>query len=313
MLVYPSRTWRLGSLIMTLLLGGCATQHPPVNQPVAEFGRAAASLASTYETALVNRPASLCESSRTLTLVLTEPHFDALSMAADDALRSCRQLLGEQRVRSVVARAVAAYGRQLALLAGADPSALDADLKAIGKQVKGIADEAGTPTFGPARIDALTRLASLLSEMALGTRSRRLTRRLIDDAQAPLDSLVDEMRLWTEGTVLPRLQSAIARRQDALRLTLVPASDQQTVSGALTLPGITYATRMAQLSLLTDIETLQAEQASARRFSLAAVGLMAAHRGLGDAVERVSSQAQIDALQTFIELVHDLQTATAGR
>jgi hypothetical protein len=309
MFAYPPRSWRLGSLITAGLLGGCATP----NQPVAEFGRAAASLATTYETTLVSRPAGLCESSRTLTLVLTEARFDARSLAADEAIRSCRQLVREQGLRSVVARAVGAYGRQLALLAGADPSALDADLKSIGKQAKAIADEAGTPTFDAARIDALSRLASLLGELALGTQSRRLTRRLIDEAQAPLESLVDEMRLWTEGTVLPRLQSAIARRQDALRLTLVPASDQQTVSGAMALPGITYATRMAQLSLLTDIETLQAEQASARRFSLAAAGLLAAHRGLGDAVERVGSQAQIDALQTFIELVRELQTATAER
>ena len=303
----PTNSPRLGLMAaaaLSLLLGACAMQ----NQPVSDFGRAATKLAASYAP-ILNRPASLCEESRTLALILTEPSFDVRALGADEAIRLCRQLQAEQRVRAVVASSIGAYGQQLAVLAGADPRALDADIAAIGEQAKAVADQGGTPTFDGARVDALTRLVTLLADMVRGRQAQRLTRQLIADAQGPLDSLVTEMGLWTEGMVLPRLQTAIARREDALRLALVPASDRSAVPGAQALPGITYTTRLAQFTLLKEIEALKAEQAAAQGFSQAATALLVAHRGLGDAIGHVSTQAQLSALKAFIDQVRGLRDA----
>ena len=291
------------ALTAALVLAGCATH----NQPVADFGQAAAALAERYRPVL-NRPATLCEDSRLLELILTEPRFDAQALGDDGPLRLCRQLREDEAVRSVVADAIQAYGEQLALLAGADPRALNADIAAVSKQAQAIADRGGTPLFDGARVDALSKLVSLVAGLVRQQQAQKLTRELIEQAQGPLDSLVGELTLWSQGTVLPRLQTALQRRQTALR-SLVAASDLGLAPGAQALPALVTPARLAQFTLLKDMEALKAEQASTQRFISAAQALLLSHRGLGDAIGQTSSQAQLAALKAFVDQVRDLRSA----
>lgn len=288
-----------------LLLTGCAFN----SQPVADFGKATATLTESYRSILV-RPAGLCEDARLLKLALTEVQFDAQALASTDpAVLLCRQLRDEQNARAVVAEAVSAYGRNLALLAGADPGALTADIEAVAAKAKALQDRGGTPAFNGDRIDALSKLVTVVVSMVRGQQARQLTRDVVAQAQAPLERLVTEMAVWTQGTVLPRLNSAIEQRELALAGGLVKASDRAEVPGAMALPGVVYPTRMAQYLLLKDIAALRAEKKSAEAFGAAAASLLEAHRGLGDAINEASTEAQIKALKGFIDQVRDVRDA----
>lgn len=286
-------------------LAGCAFN----SKPVASFGKATASLTESYRP-LLKRPSGLCEEDALLKALFTDPKFDVRPMATPSGiLKPCQGLQAEQQARAVVVEAVGAYGKQLALLAGADPGALTADIEAVAGKAKALKDKGGTATFNGDRIDALSKLVSIVVSMVRGHQARTLTREVIAQSQVPLQMLVTEMVVWTDGSVVPKLKTALAQHQAALDTGLVPASDWAALPDAKAAPGLLYATRMAQVDLLKKIAALQSELKSAEAFGAAAQALLKAHRDLGDAIDQASGEAQFQALQDFIDQVRGLRGA----
>ena len=294
--------WVLASVSL-VMLGGCAFN----SKPVSDFGKATAALTESYRP-ILKRPAVLCEESVLLKHALADVQFDAQALTKSDAtIQLCRQLRDEQSTRAVVADAVSAYGKNLALLAGADAGALTADIESVAAKAKALKDRGGTASFDGDRIDALSKLVTVVVSMVRGQQAKSLTREVIAEAQAPLDRLVTEMTVWTDGTVIPRLTTSIEQRELALVSGLVVASDRSAVPGAMAMPGVTYTTRIAQFALLKEIAALRAEKKSAEAFGNAAKSLLEAHRGLGAAINEVSTEAQVKALKSFVDQVREVR------
>lgn len=282
---------------------GCATPPPEL----AKFGGAATALADSYRPILAS-PSRLCAEASVLTQMATDLTFDVRRID-DEGRRNagCQTLADQQATRSVVADAIAAYGEQLSLLAGADPKALAPDIAGIATAAKGIQTQGGDPLFDATRIDALSRITAILVELARTGEARRTARDVMAQAQQPLGSLVGEMQTWTEGTVIPRLKSAIDRRQ-ALMGGLVAQSDASATRRPLT----TYPSRLAQVSLLEDIEALQRELKTAQAFVPASTAFVDSHQALREALDSPDKDARITAVRRFVDQLRALRKAATA-
>ncbi|MBI5721435.1 MAG: hypothetical protein HZC37_27510 [Burkholderiales bacterium] len=258
---------------------------------------------------ILTRPAGLCRDARVLSLVASEPGFDVRRLEADEVVRECASLAEAQSKRGVVADAISAYGKQLALLAGADPGVLTADIEGVAKAAKGIKDSGGDALFNASKVDALTKVVTIVVELARAGKAQRLTRKVLDEAHEPLATLVEEMKVWTQGTVLPRLKTGVTRREIVLDKGLVPASSAASVPGAREVPGLTYTARLAQFSLAKEIEGLKADQKTAEAFTTTATALVDSHGKLRDLFDSPDQQARLDAVKDFVDKVRALRTA----
>jgi hypothetical protein len=281
------------------LLVGCAA-----NPGLAKFGGATASLADSYRPILA-RPSKLCADDRTLSLIATETTFDVAKLGKDgQANAGCAALAAQQETRKVVADAIAAYGQQLSLLAGADPGVLTADIDGVANAAKDIKAKGGDATFDGQRVDALSKIASILVELARAGQARRTAKDVMSEAQQPLESLIEEMKVWTEGTVIPRLQTSIVRRESLLR-GLVRASDASTTKDPLP----TYPARLAQFAVQKEIDGLQAEVKTAQAFVPAAAALVSTHKALRESFDTSNKEAQLAAVRSFVAQLRELHKA----
>lgn len=288
--------WVLAFASFTLL-AGCAS-----NPGLAKFGGAATALVDSYRPILAT-PARLCTENRTLGL-MTEPDFNLQTLDKDDVIVKCGLLATQQKSRLVAADAIAAYGQQLSILAGADSAALTPDIEGLAKAAKGIKDEAGDPTFNSTKVDAVTKIVSIVVELARGAQAKRTAKEVMDEAQQPLESLVEEMKIWTEAAVIPRLDGSIDRHQFLFDAVVRESKPTGTLTVNQTLPF-----RLAQKSMADDIKALKAEKETAKAFPAAATALVDSHRTLRQTLNSSSKEAQLEAVRGFIEKVVDLRKA----
>lgn len=285
--------------MVSLLITGCAT-----NPEIVKFGAAATALADSYKP-ILSTPSRLCLENAALESFAIEEKYNLqeLKKAANES-SDCKHLSEAQATRVVVADAIAAYGQALSVLAGADSTALTPDINGVATAAKGIKDKGGDASFDANRVDALATFVSTLVQWARAAEARRTARDLMTRAQPPLASLVEEMKNWTEGTVIPRLEKSISRRTFVLKALV----DQSTASDPVK-PLQTYPMRVGQETILQKIESLEAEKQAATAFITAATGLVKTHQALLDSFDASNKEAQVDAIRKFVDQVLALRKA----
>jgi hypothetical protein len=286
---------RAGCIGTALALTACAGKLEPVGQ----FGAATVKLAEDYQP-LLARPGALCVENRRLLEISTDGSFDARELPVRQD--KCKEKAVAPVARAVVVDAISAYGQQLALMAGMDAKSLTVDVEGLAATVAEVGSRSGDGKIYGVSVAAAGRLTSIAVEAARSAQQLGEIRRVMAAAQEPLESLAAEMQVWTGKTLDADIEQAIDIRQ---RLVLPPLVEASNSTFAMR----TYPYRMAQLTVLREIEDLKREREATKAFAAAASELATSHRRLLDALESPDRGAQFEAIKVFVSRVRNAVSA----
>ena len=284
-----------------LSLAGCATPMAPV----ADFGQAAAALATDYRP-FVGGLAEACEQ-RAGYRALSGPGPYDLAAARREAARTCAPLREAARMAMSFSDALADYAGGLAHLAGTKDSTFDTSLRGVGTAVEHVRGADGSTLFPADSVAAADKLARAAAGLAMDRRTHAVTRAELEANHAALTTVVQAMSTVVTALYAGELRST----QDAMKLEyarLVAASlAPQQADVASRLPW-----RWAQQSALAELAANEAAQRRVAAFGRAAQALVAAHAALIDRFDTLDGRGRLTAVSDFLDTVRALRDGAAS-
>lgn len=289
------------ALLATMALAGCAA---PLT-PVADFGRAASSLATDYRP-FVSGLADTCEQRAGYRALSVQGSYDLVS-ARREASKQCAPLREATHTAGLVADALGDYAAALGRLAGVKDTALDGPLRDVSGSLEALPGRDGDPLFSHDTVSAATKLARAAAALAVQQRTHALAREALVDHHAELVTVVASMKTFVTAVYAGELASTreLMKGEYARLVAASHAATQGDVQ-------VHLPYRWAQASALAELEANEAAQRRAAAFGRAADALVAAHAALIDRFDTLDGQARVAAVSDLLDRVRALRDDAAA-